>query len=333
MRVLISAGWLGGAGGAERALHSIARALDGDTVDIVVRGRLGGAWAETPASARIRSANDYRWYGAGHAQGLKGALLQRVANPIRRFLDPRFDVHLQFLSGAHIAAAARANVRLVIPSGNSVPESTARLFDAVAMQAPDNQHLVPVGGRGVLLPPPVFPLATSAERPPVTLPGEFVLTVFNPYDRIKGMQDLERALDESPLPLVWCHSQATVRFDIPDNLLSHPRIIHVVNASPAELRFLYEQCSAYVSFSLTEGFGWSAADALRYSPAVATRRIGVFSNEAAWQPGTLPVADDGRVEWDKLLAGACSPALRDLTVLDGETFRQRLIGAVSELHE
>ena len=40
LRVLISAGWLGGAGGAERALYSILRALDGDRVEVVVRERL-----------------------------------------------------------------------------------------------------------------------------------------------------------------------------------------------------------------------------------------------------------------------------------------------------
>ena len=324
MRVLVSAGWMGGAGGAERALHSIARALSSDSVDIVVRERLGGPWAIAPEGATVSLASDRRWWGAGHASGSKGLVLQRVANPVRRALGARYDIYLQFLSGAHIGGAARADVRLLIPSGNRVPDAKARHFDAVAMQAPDNAHLVPSGMRGVLLPPPVYDLAPFAERPERVLPDSFILTVFNPYDPIKGMQELARSVDASPLPIVWCHSQATVRFDIPHALLEHPRIVHVVDASPAELRYLYETCAAYVSFSLTEGFGWSTADALRYSPAVASRPIGVFSNHGAWQPGTVRIGPDGRVDWQELLEGACSPSARDLAVLDGASFMSAL---------
>ena len=52
MRILISAGWLGGAGGAERALYSILRALGGHDVDVVVRQRLGGPLAEIGDGAK-----------------------------------------------------------------------------------------------------------------------------------------------------------------------------------------------------------------------------------------------------------------------------------------
>lgn len=279
LRMLISAGWLGGSGGAERALYSVLRALDGDRVDVVVREHLAGAWSITPAGVRVSSPFDREWWGAGHRKGAKGFVLQRVANPVRRVVHGRYDVYLQFLAGATISSAARADVRLVIPSGNAVAPEVADRFDAVAMQAPDNARLVPPGVRAVLLPPPVFDLATRRETPSVPVPDRYLLTVFNPYDPVKGLADLKRAADEAPLPFVWCHSQATLRFDIPVELREHPRIHHVTDATPAQLRFLYENCAAYVAFSRTEGFGWSAADALRYAPAVATRPIGVFSND------------------------------------------------------
>lgn len=331
LRVLVSAGWLGGAGGAERALYSILRALDGDRVDVVVRRHLDGAWAVVPPGVRVSSPSDRQWYGAGHRVGAKGHFLQRVANPVRRMVHGQYDLYLQFLAGANIAAAARPAVRLIIPSGNEVEPDVAARFDAVAMQAPDNSRLVPQGTRSVLLPPPVFDLATTTEPPTVQVPPHFLLTVFNPYDPVKGLADLAAAADEAPLPFVWCHSQATLRFDIPEDLRSHPRIHHVTDASPAQLRWLYEQCAAYVSFSRSEGFGWSAADALRYAPAVATRPIGVYSNASAWQPGVLQVQDSGRIEWDDLLAGACDPSARDLTVLNTEAFRPRLVEVVRGL--
>ena len=331
LRVLISAGWLGGAGGAERALYSILRALDGDRVEVVVRERLAGAWSVTPPGVRVSSPSDKEWWGAGHRTGAKGFVLQRLANPVRRALHGRYDVYLQFLAGATIAPAARPAVSLVIPSGNAVTPEVAGRFDAVAMQAPDNARLVPNGAGSALLPPPVFDLAPRGEAPGVAVPDNYLLTVFNPYDPVKGLAELKQAADEAPLPFVWCHSQATLRFDVPLELREHPRIHHVTDATPAQLRYLYENCAAYVSFSRTEGFGWSAADALRYAPAVATRPIGVFSNASAWQPGALRLPESGRVDWNLLLEGARDPAERDLSVLDPTSFRQRLHEVVREL--
>jgi len=332
VRVLISSGWLGGAGGAERALYSITRALSTDSVDVVVREKLDGPWAKTPAGTRVALANDHRWFGAGHTEGAKGRLLQRFANPVRRVIGSHYDVYLQFLSGANVGNAARTEVRLLVPSGNHVSKAVGQQFDAVAMQAPDNASLVPDGVRAVLLRPPVFDLAGAAEPPRVDVPDAYVLTVFNPYDPIKGMHELARAAEESPMPIVWCHSEATVAFEIPAALKSHRRIIHVCDATPSELRYLYEQCSAYVSFSLTEGFGWSTADALRYAPAVATRAIGLFSNEEAWQPGTWRIGPGGGVDWQSLFDGACDPSARNLTVLGAGGFRSALARVAAELH-
>ena len=326
-----SAGCLGGGGGAERPLYSTLRALDGDDVSFVVRERLDGAWSVTPAAVRVSPPAGVRWWGAGHRSGFKGAVLQRVANPLRRAVNGRYDVYLQFLAGATLSSAVRADARLVVPSGNVIANSVADHFDAVAMQAPDNSRLVPPGARSVLLPPPVYDLAPETKAPAGPLPERYLLTVFNPYDPIKGLAELQGAADEAPLPIVWCHSQATVRFEIPHDLRSHPRIHHVTDATPAQLRYLYENCAAYVSFSLTEGFGWSAADALRYSPAVATRPIGVFSNQSAWQPGVAEISDAGEIDWDQLLEGACEPRVRDLGILDGGSFRLRLVEVVREL--
>lgn len=331
-RVLVSSGFLGGAGGAERALQSITRALveAGSEVDVVVRTRLGGQLAVLPPGVGLAMADGWRWWGSGHHTGGKGLLLQRVLNPARRPFNGRYDAQLQFLSGATIAGAAWVGPRFLIPSGNAIDPKVARRFDAIAMQAPDNDRLVPASSPSVLIPPPVYGLSDHTEEPPIALPSEYLLTVFNPYDPIKGMDEVGTAADHAPLPLVWCHSEATVRFDIPDTLLTHPRIVHVTDASPAVLRYLYQRCSAYVSFSRTEGFGWSTADALRYSPAVITRPVGVFSNSAAHQPGVSLVDPTGSIDWDASLANVSRPQDRNLAVLDRATFVEGLRNAVGE---
>ncbi len=113
MRVLVSARWLGGAGGAARALHSMLRALPDDDVDVVVRERLGGRLSEVGPRVRVFPMSDSRWKAAAMESGPKGAFVQRVLNPIRSRLLPRYDVYLQFWGGPRLGRTVRAGVRLI----------------------------------------------------------------------------------------------------------------------------------------------------------------------------------------------------------------------------
>lgn len=324
MRVLVSAAWMGGAGGAERALYSMLRALSGDQVDVVVRERLTGPYAEVGPHVRVFSLYNWRWRWAGMRSGLKGRLVQSLINPVRRRLLPRYDVYLQLFHGADLKGGVRAGVRLLIPSGYAVTPEKAALFDAIAMQAPDNSRFVPPGVRSVLLPPPVFDLAEAAEPPVVKLPDKFYLTVFNPYGNIKGTGDLARVVASAPYPFVWCHSQATVEHEIPEELATDPRIVHVEDASPSQLRYLYEHCAGYVSVSKTEGFGWSIADALRYAPAVYSRRIGVLTFDEAEQAAPCELQDDLEFDWSADRSSQLPTAPRNLRWLSPRALRHTL---------
>lgn len=323
MRVLISASWLGGAGGAERALHSILRALTEDRVDVVVRQQLGGHLAEVGPNVRVSRVTAPRWYGASLQIGAKGQVMQRLANPIRRALSPRYDVLVRFYNGPDIAPAVSASVKLFVPSGNHISAQRSAGYDYVALQSPDNESLVERGTPTTLLPPPLYPLAATTQVPPVDLPEAYYLTVFNPYDPIKGVDDLLLAVSTSPLPIVWCHSQQTVTFPIPEVLRVHDQIIHVEDPSPAELRYLYERCTAYVAFSRSEGFGWSIADALRYSPRVASRCIGVLTFPQVPKAGIVEVGRDWDLDWGRL-NDEVAPTDHDLAWLSGNAFRDRL---------
>lgn len=334
MKVLISANILGGAGGAERALYSILHALGGDGVDLVVRRRLPGELAAVPDGVRVRTPTNPRWWGASHTGDLKAIALQQVINPMRRLSSSRYDVYLQFFAGAYVAPAARCGLRLLVPSGNKVPQGLASRFDFVAMQAPGNEALLDGATPRLLLPPPVLDLPDGSEGLHQSLPEEFFLTVFNPYDPIKGVEDLRTALRTTPLPIVWCHSDRSLSFDIPGDLANHPSVVHVCDATAAQLRHLYERTQAYLSFSRTEGFGWATADALRYSRAVVTRPIGIFSNQEAWQEGTFAVGHDWTVDWGAVLA-TCGDAAarRDLDWMSAAHFRERLLAITRGNHD
>lgn len=324
LRVLISASWLGGAGGAERALHSVLMALQEDHVDVVVRTRLDGPLSVVPAGVRVYSYSDRRWWAAGHRTGTKGWAIQRLLNPIRRLVLPRYDVLLRSFNGPGLETLTHARLRLVVPSGNVLDARTARDYHYVAMQAPDNVLFVPDGQPVTLLPPPLMPLP-PATAPPIDLPDEFVLTVFNPYDAVKGMAEMAQVADTAPMPIVWCHSRRTVNFDIPVTLAQHANIIHVDDPSQGELRFLYERCSAYLSFSKAEGFGWSIADALRYSPGVISRKIGVLTfPQAVEECPVQTVTAFDEIDWAWVANQRRPETPRELAWLSPQAFRTRL---------
>ncbi|WP_162213212.1 glycosyltransferase [Nostocoides australiense] len=323
LRVLVSSGWLGGAGGAERALHSVLAALADDDVDVVVRRRLDGPLAVVPDRVRVHDYADWRWWAAGYDIGAKGWLIQRVLNPVRsRLLGRRYDVLLRSLSGPALESAARSRVSLIVPSGERLTPDVAGRYSFVAMQAPDNIHLA-AGARTVLLPPPLLPLPT-ARRPRQALPSAYLLTVFNPYGAVKGLDDLLTVVDAAPLPIVWCHSQRTLDFDLPGSLVGHANLLHVDDPEPGELRHLYENCAAYVSFSRSEGFGWSIADALRYAPAVVARNIGVLTYEESRECPVKIVDGFDEVDWAWIGAQARPDSPRELSWLSPGAFRRRL---------
>ena len=328
VKILVSTHLIGGAGGAERALFSVMRALREDHVDVVVREKLGGKYAEHGTSARVFDNLNWRWRGAGIRSGLKGVLVRTVINPLRKLILPRYDVYLQFRSGPSVGGAVRARVRVLIPSGNMVPPELASEFDAIALQAPGNTIFVPEGVRSVLLPPPVLPLAEGSAQLP-DLPDEYLLTVFNPYGRIKGLDDLISSLEQVPYPLVWCHSQATLKFEIPESLRKHPRVIHVEDPSEATMRELYKGCHAYISFSKSEGFGWSIADALRYSPQIVARKVGVLTYSEVDRDRFIEVPSEWSVQWDKLRSDLEAP--RDIEWLSAERFRTNLQRIAKEI--
>jgi glycosyltransferase involved in cell wall biosynthesis len=244
---------------------------------------------------------------------------------MRRLVSPRYDLYIHFFAGGDVSQAIRASVRLLIPSGNLVPPDMAARFDYIGLQAPDNVNLAPRGSRTILLPPPVFELSETVVRPTHDLPERYYLTVFNPYSSIKGVDDLVEAVETAPHPIVWCHTEATASLPLPAAMAKHPRILHIEGPSPAELRYLYQNCLAYLCFSRSEGFGWSVADGLRYSGCVVSRPLGVFSYPEAKQDYTFEVGERWQVDWSSLPTRPAPSIPRTLEWLSPDMFRDRLV--------
>ena len=304
------------------------RALEADEVDVVARTVVDADSIGPLGAGRLWSNRDRRWLGSNSPVG-RNARIAWALNPVRRWIFPRYDVHVRLYQGAEINRAVRSTVRLFVPSGNPVTEEQAAPYDYVALQAPDNQQFVSHNTPATLLPPPLYPLSDTSKAPTARVPDEFYLTAFNPYGPIKGTDDLAKSVESLPLPVVWCHSARGVASQIPPALRDHPRVVHVVDPDVDELRWLYERCAAYLCFSKTEGFGWSIADGLRYAPVVVSRNIGILTHpRAAHLPGIVRVDDDWQLDWSALPTSRGPMPVRDLSFQSPERFRDALVALV-----
>jgi len=320
MKVLISTPFYGGIGGLERHVHSVVRAAVATDVrvDIVARRVIPDGFYGTGSSIRLLQPSRIVPRSV-----FQRPLLRRgweASQPLFRYRQGSdYDLYIHYFHGYDLSNAFRSKVRVIIPAGNAINESIPG-FDAVLLEAPDNERLVPPGMVSMLVPPPVF--RESEYSQPVTgLPPRFLLTVFNPYGEVKGGDVMMRVADRSNDPIVWCSSKVTRKFDL--SMYRHPNIIPIETPSQAELRWLYENCCSYVSFSRSEGFGWAIADALQYGSAIVARRIGVL---------TLPDIDQASVRTydgvDELLAAIEENDFqyveRDLRALGPELFGHRI---------
>lgn len=162
--------------------------------------------------------------------------------------------------------------KLINPAGNPV-DRVVDYYDYVLWEC-DNAETygMTCHPKNLIVRPPAFrPLnETSTPGFPQNMPPRpFYLTVFNNYQAdIKGMDGLTDVLDTLSCPLVWCSR----RFgpEAPD----HPRLIKMTVDRDFVL-LLMRECKAYISFSRSEGFGWSVFEAMMYRKPVFSRPTGI----------------------------------------------------------
>jgi len=322
MRVLISTPFYGGVGGLERHVYSVVRAVaaDGVHIDIVARRVISDGFYAVADNIRLLPPS--RMMPVGVFQRSLFRQGWEALRPLFRYRQRSdYDLYIHYFHGYDLSTLLQSKVRVMIPAGNALNESIPG-FDAVMLEAPDNERLVPPGIASVLVPPPVF-RESEYSHPVLGLPPRFLLTVFNPYGEVKGGDVMMRVADHSADPIVWCSSKVTREFDV--SVYRHPNIIPIETPSQAELRWLYENCRSYVSFSRSEGFGWAIADALQYGSPIVARHVGVL---------TVPDVDLSSVEMyesvEELLAAITQDDFqrveRDLCALKPDEFRHKLMG-------
>jgi hypothetical protein len=253
VRILISTPFLGGSGGIERHVASTIACLgERHELDVCAKHVSSTGYVVRPDRCRILPPESGRRW--------------------RRARRDAYDAYLHYQHADDVQDRFDVGVRMVIPCGDDVRHLEDR-FDAVLLEAPDNQRFVADPAKAVLFPPPLQPMADRSEAV-AGVPPDFFLTVFNPHHPRKGLADLREVAPRSPVPVVWCRSS---RFRLEDAPEARAGIVALEDCTQEQLRFLYERCRAYISFDQNQGFGWSLADALQYGAPTLSRGRGVMS--------------------------------------------------------
>jgi hypothetical protein len=315
VRILISTPFAGGSGGLERHVASTVACLgERHEIDVYAIEIASTGYVVQPPRGRVVDARRF-----------DERVLRRVSRRIRLPHRSRYDAYLHYQEAIDLQDRFAVGVRMVIPCGDDVRHREHR-FDAVLLEAPDNERFVADVSKAVLMPPPVNRPAERAV-PVDGVPDEFFLTIFNPHLPRKGLADLREVAPQSPIPIVWCHSSRWPAHVAPDELRG---IVTVVDCTQEQLRFLYERCRAYISFDHNQGFGWSLADALQYGVPTLSRGHGVM---------TLPGIDDtactrfdSNDELVRLLQrDDFEPVVRELGELEPRRFAERFEALVERL--
>lgn len=268
MKIAISVKWVGGAGGIERSLWSMATALKEHELTVFTQNDLGGELRPTEDVCRIVLFDrkpPYPW-----------TVWRRVV-PVWRKIKAaplgNYDLYIHVMYGMLLHHVISAKTKVVIPAGAHIG-GMERYFDYVLSEASDGGRFHSNAIPSVVIPPPYRELTDSAS-PVDGLPRDFILTVFNPYSSIKGADTMYRLADKMTVPLVWCYSERTLK--AAHSKMNHPNIIEVHDPSHAQLRWLYANCRSYVSYSRSESYGWAIAEAFANNKPVISRRVGVVT--------------------------------------------------------
>lgn len=263
LNIVISTVYFGGIGGSERRLKSIVESMPENRFHIFAPKTIQDGFVPVTRNYTLneplKKGVNYDAYL--YFAGLKPAYLGR---------DYSFRTQMALINGTEKFAGERR-------------------FDYAVLSGADGVNCLTGTARIVFALPDVTVTHPKETRKIEGLPERFFLTVFNPYEALKGKALLAEVSSNARLPIVWCYNDMTRSHHLKKNYAGMeplPNVIQFRNLPQEELHYLYQKASAYVSFSMREGFGWSAADALVYNLPVISRNTGVatFFNR---QPGVM----------------------------------------------
>ncbi|MBN1850767.1 MAG: glycosyltransferase [Deltaproteobacteria bacterium] len=276
MNIAVSIAITGGIGGIERNIFTFTKALTSYSIDIYTMQFIPRGFVPRGKNVTIK------WF-------------EKKESDLYIALDDQkyYDLYFYYAACQPIYIGDHLNVgkKIIVPNGNDIRAIENR-FDHVICQADDGIRYFSNNHKKISITPCVIIPVNRTEYIP-NIPDQYFLTVFNPYDReslyedglkpTKGYDLIYELADHMTLPLIWCHSGESL--PVSHNIKNHPNIIHFSNLAQEKLYYLYENATAYVSFSREESFGWSLADAIMFDKPIISRNIGIISSLNKDQPG------------------------------------------------
>lgn len=248
-RIVLSTNFFGGIGGVERRVKSV-----------------------------VESMTDYEFYIFAREIIPRG-FIPKTHNyflNLKKSQSPKFDIYLYFSSciPEYLGNKFEFDKKIVITNGANITKFEA-LFDYIFLDGINCKNFCKDYKKCRIALPSVNTFYPEKYKYIKNLPKKFLLTIFNPYHKIKGHHIMYKVAQNSKLPIVWCYNNTTFKNfkDIEDI----KNIIHLKNISQEELYYLYSKAEAYISFSLSESFGWSLADAIFFDLPIITRNVGIIT--------------------------------------------------------
>ncbi|MBK9325716.1 MAG: glycosyltransferase [Hydrogenophilales bacterium] len=300
-RILISSAFFGGVGGVEKLLKTLIESMPDALFHVHAR--------------EVRTAG----------------FVPRTRNFLLNWLPRRgspLDLYVYFAGGGrppYLGDDFAFRASIIDTCGADIRDIEEK-FDWVAIQTGNASRYSGREDKWVLAFPSMR-LTFPAAREPVDLPPRYFVTVFNPYsDKLKGGDAVFRAADHAAVPIVWCYSDKSgLKFD---GLTDHPNVIQLKNLSQEALYYVYEHALAYISFSHSEGLGWSIAEAFYSGLPIISREVG-FVTYIKDQPGVFVYRDEAEL-FDRVSRPDFEPPRYDYDYLGRNTFEQVFVRIIAD---
>ncbi|MBU0762880.1 MAG: hypothetical protein KKD39_07620 [Candidatus Altiarchaeota archaeon] len=248
-KIVVSAGYCGGIGGAERNLKAMIESMPEHEFHIMAKKVVNTGYFPGSGNFRLNETLDK---------------------------DEEYDLYIYMRAGKPPYVGDRYNFRkkAIIQSGNPVFDLEKK-FDYIIMQGIDGLKLCSRKDKCKIV--VADPRTTWPEKLKKVegLPKKFYLTVFNPYHPLKGAHILYMVAKYSKYPMIWCYNSSS-ELDY-SNIGEIENVLQLHNLPQEKLYYIYSKATAYVSFSLSEGYGWAIADAIALNLPIVSRSIGVVT--------------------------------------------------------
>lgn len=249
MKILIDCSFFGGTGGIEKLVKDIIESKpDNAFIDIFVSGQ--------------NTEPDYSY--------------KNVKFVDKQDVDKNYDYFIKIGMNFDKGLTDIINkncIKLVNPAGFT--NGIIKNFDYIWEESPNSYHNNKI--KTITICPPTKIDYKNVEKNYILeqLPKEYFVTTANDYDpKIKGIDLIYEFAEKSKLPLLWFCSQN--KNNISHLKLNPPKNLFIARNIRKEIILdCIKKSKAYISFSRSEGYGHSIAEAILLDKPIFTQNVGL----------------------------------------------------------